>query len=489
MILIKKYFPFIILLVFLAFHLPFLTADPDPVADPYTRGAFTDEGLYSSQVRNLIDHGYFGMKENSTFVRGPVFNLIQLPFFFVLGTHLWVSRLVTILLTMITVFIFLRHEKLKLFGIFLVMLSYCEYRIFQFSHYGLSEMICINFIMLGMYFLYNCFEKEKRKILNLLIASFFIFLCYTSKIQFLYAVVIIPATMLILSLKESIIAKKFSFTHYKLFLWSLIFTIFLGLMYFLCWYLPNKEFYDYILSYETNDRFPVTMKELRSIADFNYKNIFWIPSLKVELIHIYIVIAAVLVFSFIRKKRNSFFIISAFALIWIVSELHKVPMRYLPYRYLLSMFFAGGVFVSSAYAGFAEYFPKIKKWFVIAAFGFAMYFTALNFDSYQRRTWGLASINNYLEKYDVGGTKVIGAWAPSCCWENKAVTFPVWDNYFNWKNPVSIYKPSVIIAESDEEDSNQAYKNQNIDLYQLSDSVRQFDVWKYKLNIFWLKKK
>lgn len=486
---IKKYFPYFLLFFFLVLHLPFLTCDPDPVADPNTRGAFTDEGLYTSQIRNLADHGHLGMTENSTFLRGPVFNLIQFPFFKIFSTHLYLSRLLTLLISMITIFVFLRHQKLRLFGIFLFLFSYCEYRIFQFSHYGLSEMVCVNFIMFGMYFLFLSFENEKRRIGNMILASLFIFLCYASKIQFLYAAAVIPATVLVISVRESLMVKKFSLAHYKLFLWSVAFTLIFVMLYYLCWYLPNKELYDYIMSNETTDRFPVTTGMMRTVADFNYRNIFWISNLKAEIIHIYVVIAVVFAFSFIRKKRNSFFVITAFALVWLFTELHKVPMIYLPYRYLLSMFFAGGIFISSAYAAFSEYFPKAKKWLIVAAIGFAIYFSTLNFGAFQRRTWELTSINDYLAGYDLKRTLIIGAWAPSCCWECKATTFPVWDKYFNYKDPVNTYRPDAIIAESDEEDSNQAYMNQGIDLSRESDSVRQFNVWKYRLDIFWIKKK
>ncbi|MFH0865666.1 MAG: hypothetical protein V1904_05700 [Bacteroidota bacterium] len=485
----KKYFPFIILLVFLILHLPFLTSDPDPETEPDMRGAYTDEGLYTSQIRNLINQGHFGMKENSTFVRGPVFNIVQLPFFFVLGTNLWVSRMVILLLTLITIYVFLRDEKLKLFAVFLVLFSYCEYHIFQFSHYGMAEMVCVNFLLLGIYFLYKCYNDtvQKNKLVKLLIASFFVFLCYASKIQYLYVVVLLPATSFIMSVRESIICRKFSFIHYRLFLSASAFGIFFIVIYYLLWFLPNREFYTYIMTNETNERIPGTIGEIRKVADFNYTHIFWVNNLKIYLIHTYIVIAAVFLFIFFRNKRNSFFVIAVFAMVWIISELHKVPMKYLPYRYLISMLFAGGVFVSASYAGFTEYFPKFKKWLFLIAFGFTVYFMIFNFSSFQRRTWEIKAVNNYFAQYDLSNEKVIGAWAPSCCWQNNALTMPVWYNYFNWKDPVNVYKPAVIITESDEKDADYNYKNQNIDLFQISDSVRQFSIWKYKLNVFWMK--
>ena len=67
---LKKYFPLLIIVLYFLLQLPFLTADPDPLADPRTRGAFTDEGLYVSQIRNLVNHNYLDLKESDTFVLG-----------------------------------------------------------------------------------------------------------------------------------------------------------------------------------------------------------------------------------------------------------------------------------------------------------------------------------------------------------------------------------------------------------------------------------
>jgi len=59
----------------------------------------------------------------------------------------------------------------------------------------------------------------------------------------------------------------------------------------------------------------------------------------------------------------------------------------------------------------------------------------------------------------------------------------------NWENPVEKLKPNVIVSEIDESDSDCAYKKQGIDLAKISDSCRIFDMWRYKLALYWLNNK
>ena len=51
--------------------------------------------------------------------------------------------------------------------------------------------------------------------------------------------------------------------------------------------------------------------------------------------------------------------------------------------------------------------------------------------SLKRRTFIISEINSYLGKYNFQNRPVIGAWAPSLSWGSKAISFPVWKDYFN----------------------------------------------------------
>jgi len=48
------------------------------------------------------------------------------------------------------------------------------------------------------------------------------------------------------------------------------------------------------------------------------------------------------------------------------------------------------------------------------------------------------------------------------------------------------FNPAVIIAETDEEDSNQAFSSQGIDLDTYADSIKYFTINKWKLKLLWI---
>lgn len=491
MLLIKKYLPLIIVIIYFILQLPFLTADPETNVEPLMRGAWTDEGLYASQIRNYVDHGNFDIKENTTFLRGPVYNIIQLPFFFVLGTSLLVNRLIVLLITLFVLYLFLREEKLRDFGIFLSLFAFLQFRIFHFIHFGMPEMICVDFVLLSLFFLLKIFEQqnEKKKIWMILYSSLFMFLSYATKIQYLYVAAIVPITLFLISLADSIKEKKIEWHQYKIFAWSFIFSVGFAAVYYFAWYLPNKDFYDYIMTSETGGRYSDTFKEIRLVAQFNYEHVLWVKELKAFIAHFYIVLAVSVIIFIIKRKRTPLSIIALFSIIWVIIEIHKIPGIYIPYRYLISLFFAVGVFVASVYSVFTYHFKKIKTFIFILAIIFGIYNFKYYFNSVKARTYNLTSVNDYMARYDLKSKTVIGPWASSVCWKSKSTTKPVWNKYLNWEGPIKKFKPVAIVSEIGETDSDFAYKSQGINLDSISDSCRVFDVWNVKIGVYWVNKK
>jgi hypothetical protein len=51
---------------------------------------------------------------------------------------------------------------------------------------------------------------------------------------------------------------------------------------------------------------------------------------------------------------------------------------------------------------------------------------------------------------------------------------------------INTYKPAVIIAETDEEDSNQAFSSRAVDIDTYADSIKYFTINKWKLKLIWL---
>src|SRR5688572_14675694 len=91
----KQKIPLLISVLFLLLHLPFFNADPDTNIS-FSRDAFTDEGLYTSQVRNYLLTGEFHLEESDAAVKTPLFSGLMLSLFFVTGIHLITSRILVL---------------------------------------------------------------------------------------------------------------------------------------------------------------------------------------------------------------------------------------------------------------------------------------------------------------------------------------------------------------------------------------------------------
>lgn len=487
----RKYLPYFIILLYFFLQLPFLSSDPETAADPYSRGAWIDEGLYVSQARNLVNHDDFNVTETDGFVKAPLLNLINIPFFYVFGTKLIVSRLITLIIVLLTMFVFLRTPKLFEFGVFLTLFSFFEFHIFHFSHFALAEMISICMVLMSLYFFYISGIKEsyKTRLKFIFFAALFLFLAYFFKISFLYTAGILPVSLLIMNLRETISKRKFIHKDYFLFYWSLIFTIVLfgihdGFMQFLA-----GDYYYYCLFSQGKNLYSPSLILMIQDAWFIFIREFWVNVFKINIVHFIVVSLAGILYFFFSQQKKITSPILLFALTWMLFELHKLPMLYLPYRYALSMMFSAGALLSALYS---EWIIKIlKPKFIL--FAIAIIFSFINFsytiDSYSKRTYQLDKANKYFAHYNLNNKRVIGPWAASFCWENKAITIPLWYEYINWDDPVNTYKPAAIVSEIGELDCDFAYKSQGINLDSISDSCRVFDIWNYKIGVYWINPK
>ena len=102
------------------------------------------------------------------------------------------------------------------------------------------------------------------------------------------------------------------------------------------------------------------------------------------------------------------------------------------------------------------------------------------------RQYTIRETNKYVACSAGKDDVIIGAWAPSLTWESKSRAIPVWNNFLNYEDPVRRFNPKAIIAETDEQDSEQAYKNQGIDIRNISDSARTVKIGHWNLGIYWV---
>lgn len=474
---------FFIFLFFLL-QLPYLTADPDKLVDLHTMGAWTDEGLYASQARNFINSGDFGMNDNTTFVRGPLQVFLQVPAFFFFGDSLIVARLITLVWICIVLFLLASYKPWQTFSIFLLVLAFSHFRVFQFSHYGMAEMMAISALLAAFLFLSKFIDSGNLRFAFL--SALMVSIAWGLKIQFIYFIILPTAITFIYDLKRKLNNEISIRKWFGDLAWITSFSVLFVIVYLLFWYLPNKDFYDLIMFEQTEQRFDV-WERMHLTINFNFHYFLMKPA-NYPLIAAFILAMIFWIASFFSSRlkiKNQLIVIMGF--VWLVSEFHKLGMTYLPQRYLLGLYVAAGFFSSAVLFQYLNLNKYLKYLLIVFLVGTALFNGYFNFDAYQRRTFELKRANNYLKHFDWEGKTIAGVWAPSITWGTKAKTIPVWSEYANPHTFFENYKPAVIVEEANEGSSGEFYKRNGYNLAEMSDSVRFFNFWRYDLKIYWLK--
>lgn len=473
------------MLVLIALHIPFLQADPDGLLAWHSRGAYTDEGLYTSQIRNLVNHGDFHVDETDGFAKAPLFSVYLLPFIALGISHLWLARLAILLFFSFSLYSLLKKHISRGNQLFAVGITGLQYLVFHYSHFAMAEMLAASFILWILYFyLHYVKEQQPRYIIYAALCSVAAFLTKTNN---LYVVGILP-TVLTTNLLYGFI-KKDTGTKAKALFYSIATTVAGLAATFLFVYLPNKALYLKIYNQEVAGKFEPTTQQIISRAGFNWTSINNEPVLFFSLsILLYLTIMALIGY-FIKANKNTSTITTnnllLFSGIWLLIELHKLPVLNLPSRYLVSSFLV----VSITSVGIIELLSHTRLRILAKAmalllvlFGAIAYRDALN-----RRSYTIHNLNQYIKA--TGQTQpMLGTWAPTACWQGKNITMPVWENYFNDYGFIEKHRPVAIITEVDERDAESVFAKRGINLKQLSDSIRVFRIAEWDVAVHWLKK-
>jgi hypothetical protein len=477
----------IISLVVIALHLPFIQADPDYYISG-SRGANTDEGLYTGQIRNLIHHKDLTLKKSDSLIKTPLFSAIQYLPLRIFGTTLTVGRLTVFLLSLLICgWIFSYNGYYGALGLISLVFVFLEYHIFHFFHYCMAEILSVSLIFAGIFMMVES-EKNVFRLKDSFWPATCISLAYFIKFQFVYALFILPLAIAAFWL--------FRPDQRKIRFRQLVFTIaFLAsyiLLYYLAWYLPNKEFYKYVLEHQSEGKF-VQLSGLYEYLKFLKDHLFLTGYLKLYTLTFIVLFFTGLVLLF-KNASGKFAGLYIGLSAWFVIELHKLTLIYLPTRYLISFFFCMALIMALVILELLSMKGKssvmnltIRAIALIFILAFAIKNGSSYYETIQRRTFNITAINNYLAQFDFKDRPVLGSWAPSLSWKSKAITFPVWRNYFNDKDVINTYHPAMIIAETDEEDSNQTYQLSGIDLNSASDSVKTWTVNYWTLKLYWIR--
>jgi hypothetical protein len=472
-------------IVYASLQFPFVSADPDlNIAE--NRDANTDEGLNTCQIRNYVNHKDLTLTKSDNFIKAPLFGgLLFIPFK-LFGTSQMVGRVTVLLLSLaICLYIFGYNRYYAWYGMISLVVVLCEYYIFHNFHFCLAEIFSTTLIFLSVFV---AIESGNRKIpirSGFLSATFMSFAFYL-KIQFLYTLLILPLSVIIIVLLQGTDKKQWI----KQLLYTMLFLAMYSAMYFVIWYLPNRGFYDYVMANQLSDRF-VSLSNLPDHLNFILKHIFYNGFLRFYTLSFLVLFISGLIYTFITESDRFRYLFIGLTC-WTLIELHKLTMTYLPTRYLVSLFFPMGLIIALVLLEFMKMKGKNKLSWLIKALSVLLFlsFGIKNGRDYisalKNRKFTISSVNHYLAAYKFQDRPIVGAWAPSLSWESRAITFPVWKDYFNDGDVIKKYNPAIIIAETDEEDSNQAFSSQGVDLDLLADSIKYFTINRWSLKLLWI---
>jgi 4-amino-4-deoxy-L-arabinose transferase-like glycosyltransferase len=482
----------VLLLLVLAMQLPFLHADAD-IEVSWSRGPYLDEGLYTSQIRNAINHGQFDHSETDGVLKAPFFNVMLYPVYVISGTGMIVSRMFVLLFTLLAFFLSMRLRFLQWAMFFSGILLLTQFLLFHHSHLGLAEMPVACFIMLAIpaYVRSRHAGNSKTALHWLFLSCLLCALSYYTKIMALYAAALVPATLLITAiilflLKEKDAAKK-TLLHFA---WSIAFTALFLLVFYLCWYLPMRDFAHLVLDTQSE----VTLSSSTFLQQFtnNFSGIF---NDRVYKHYIIFFFCSCIMLLILTVKHGKKFLLGGYGsaiglcLLWMLIETAKLGNHYLPSRYLVSAVFPLTIICCLLLQYLVFEYTHGLKIALLLVFLFVSRNLIFYADAIGRRTYHVQAINDYMGHYDFGTTPVMGNWGTVANYKCKAISKPVAKDYFNDKNIIATFHPRVIIAELNEEnDSTNAFYKERIDLHAISDSSRTFTIRHWHPVVYWIKK-
>ncbi len=461
----------------------------------FSRGAWTDEGMYTSQIKNAIINDEVDVKESPCFVISPLFSALNyFPYKF-FGWSSRVSRLIVLLGCLLIVsFLFFKYNEIKKLILFLIPLLFFEEHIFHFMHYSLAEMLAIFSIFIGCYFLYRSLVNQQNK--NILYSILFFTCSYMFKIQYVYGILIIPVFLFLWFVFQYRLKKQSRSSLKKIaFKFAVSISVSIG-FYLALWYFPNKDMIDHVLGHMAESR-TIDTEELNAFGvgiDYllNLKNFFTSSIQSSPLVMMFLLFSVVGFFFLFAVKSSKFFQINfLIAFSWVLLEMHKFSMNYLPTRYLLSVYFSMGLLIVIVICEAIRRFKKGEKKYKLALGFFFFCLVVLignNFRelkrSYDTRTFDILLANEYFSQYQFNDRPIMGTWASSLARDAEVVTLPFFENYINHQNILKQFHPKVIIFEEIEEN---VLINDKINIIAIADSIVEKKIGKYDLKIVWIK--
>lgn len=469
---------FSISLLLISSHFPFLIADPDIDMTMGSRGPWTDEGLYASQIRNYLLTGNFDIAECDNFLKTPLLSLYWLLLFGLFGAKLFIARFGITILTYIMLLLIYRLFSNSIFPLFFLLSTYTISTVHQHSHFAMAEVASSLFIVLSGLLLSSYIAKQKPQWIPLSI------LCIGAsigfKVQFIY-VAILP----FLSIRIfHILHNNYQLPIKKI----LAYTILLLLMYLTLLYLP---FIDTWQSISQNQSGGIELHQIN--LETIKHNIIKVFLLKRNRFITIVFLLSILTTAYYHKNLRTtphYYFLALFSLSWFLVEMHKIIMGYLPVRYYVSIYISMGLFITTTASFMYSHIPSFKK----IHLSYLLIFPLAAFNNYtiiiahNRRTFQLHHAQQIVATYPHHLTHAIGPWAPSLCWESQLPTYPLWRHFGNENILKDTTRTIIIFSENDEIDSDSAFYSRSIILQKEAIMNDSFPLSNWQVNSYYLPK-
>ncbi len=470
----------LLLLAFVVSQACFLEADPDISMATGSRAAWTDDGILLCQVRNYLNGHGFDLLESDGFLKAPVYSFIQGSSMAVFGCDQVVARTTVLCLVVLSVLALCLNTTSRPFAVVLLLSTFTLIPVHQHSHLALAEMAAISFVLIAGLFLVKYFQESKP--FWMLLSQLAILLTIGIKIQFLY-LVISPALCWWVVTKTSDSYANTRTNHMRMVVSSVIASFVLLMIYFMVF----KE--EWIVFQQAQSG--SLLWDSISWDSFRNNCTAYLFRKKMTLFALFFLISLIVFCNLIfnRNRRGIISVWSIFSLFWFLLELHKLPMDYLPMRYMVSFYMAMGLFSSAVLVDlwFAGLFPRIRAF----SFGLLVLVSMVNVyvlaRAYSERTYQLKSIQERivlgLKQDDV----VVGPWAPALTWGSKCRSFPVWSGFSSSDQIKRTGSPTVVMSEKGSLDSDFDWTDLLAgELEVVADSVTYSNIADWRVGVFWL---
>lgn len=273
---------------------------------------------------------------------------------------------------------------------------------------------------------------------------------------------------------------------------SAFFLIFL-LLFHLLWYKPLQSTFDKVWAHQGTSRFSA-FDDLWLTFTNSGKYLLW-NKFNLVFALIFLVSLPLGVFLFLKSNSSLLKNLLIISFIWILLELHKPFIIFLPSRYALSLFAAQALWMTITVYGIWTSSSSVKlpitpvlSKVVAAALLLPLSFKIIQNQHTlwtQKETRSQQIIDDFASM-NFKSEAVVGVWATGLVWNKDAYVLPVWRDFMNDDNILAKRKPLLVITEEEERDSDGVFAKRGINLNVLADSTSSYQYGPYNLHGFFL---